>query len=62
MRRVLLLCLLLPACAGVERRADCAVTVVDHPIKPRPAGRIIVRCDGVPRATIDADRVQTGGP
>lgn len=58
----LLLCLLLSACAGVERRADCAVTVVDHPSKPRPAGRIIVRCDGVPRATIDADRVQTGEP
>jgi hypothetical protein len=58
----LLLCLLLSACAGVERRTDCTVQVLDHPSKPRPAGRIVVLCDGLRRATIDAEHVYTGAP
>lgn len=55
MRRLLLLAMLC-GCA-TEVRRDCAVQVLDHPRLGRPAGRIRVVCDGLPRATIDADRV-----
>lgn len=56
MRYLLTLCLLC-GCGGVETRKDCEVGIYAHPSKPRPAGRILVRCDGLERATIDADKV-----
>ena len=57
MRLLLALCLL-TACSAPERRKDCTVSIYDHPTKKRPAGRIVVRCDGLDRATIDAERVR----
>ena len=57
MRWLVALCLL-TACSAPERRKDCTVSIYDHPTKKRPAGRIVVRCDGLDRATIDAERVR----
>lgn len=56
MHRLLLLCLLLPACSGPEKRDNCTVTVEPHPSQPYPAGVIVVRCDGLERARIVARR------
>ena len=56
MRYLIALCLLC-ACSGPETRKDCEVGIYAHPRLPRPAGRIVVRCDGLERAIIDADKV-----
>lgn len=55
---LLLLTCLLCACGAPERRANCTVAIYAHPTKKSPAGRIVVRCDGLDRATIDADHVR----
>lgn len=49
-------------CAGLTACGPLVCQTADvgiwpHPSKPKPAGRIIVQCDGKPKVVLDADTV-----
>ena len=48
---------LLSGCSGPLQCKRVPIVVDKHPIKPKPAGRVAVGCDGQVVLVIDADEV-----